>query len=63
MKTFGYKGCQIVTQICKSFFGKFALPAGFFAIGATIRIGRGMLCLPYAGFFSLTFNPITKVWY
>ena len=23
-------------------------------IGATIRIGREMLCLPYAGFFNLT---------
>ena len=28
----------------------FALLAGFFCIGATIRIVREMLCLPYAGF-------------
>jgi hypothetical protein len=26
----------------------------FYGIGATIRIGREMLCLPYAGFFLLT---------
>ena len=26
----------------------------YFGIGATIRIGREMLCLPYAGFFSFT---------
>ena len=25
--------------------------AGFFGFGATIRIGRKMLCLPYADFF------------
>ena len=29
----------------------FALLAGFFCIGATIPIGREMLCLPYAEFF------------
>ena len=28
----------------------FALLAGFFGIGANIRIGRKMSCLPYAGF-------------
>ena len=28
----------------------FASLAGFFGIGATIRIGREMHCLPYAGF-------------
>ena len=26
----------------------------YYGIGATIRLGREMLCLPYAGFFSLT---------
>ena len=29
----------------------FALLSEFFGIVATIRIGREMLCLPYAGFF------------
>ena len=32
----------------------FALLAGFFGIGATIRIGGEMLCFPYAGFFSVS---------
>ena len=27
-----------------------------YCIGATIRIGREMLCLPYAGFFSHLFE-------
>ena len=36
-------------KVC--FLANFALLAGFFCIGATIRIGRQMLCLPYAGFF------------
>ena len=31
-----------------------------YGIGATIRIGRQMLCLPYAGFFPLLFR--TKWW-
>ena len=30
-------------------------------IGATIRIGQEMLCVPYAGFFSSFFPPFTKV--
>ena len=29
-------------------------------IGATIRIGREMLCLPYAGFFPKSFTHILK---
>ena len=40
----------------------FALLAGFFCIGATIRIGREMLCLPYAG-FSLIFRQPQKFWF
>ena len=32
-------------------FSNFTLLAGFFGIGATIRIGGKMLCLPYEGFF------------
>ena len=33
-----------------SFLANFALLAGFFVIGATIRIGREMIYFPYAGF-------------
>ena len=50
-KTFAHKGCKIATQKKKCFSANFALLAGFFGIGATIRIGREILCLPYAGFF------------
>ena len=35
------------------FSANFALLAGFFGIGATIRINQEMLCVPYAGFFLL----------
>ena len=38
LKFFAHKGCKIVAQ-------------DFFGIGATIRIGREILCLPYAGLF------------
>ena len=51
LKTFAYKGCKIAAQKKVSFLANFALLAGFFGIGATIRIGREMLCRPYAGFF------------
>ena len=30
-------------------------------IGATIRIGREMLCLPYAGFFYSFFDKVMKI--
>ena len=50
-KTFGHKGCKIASQRKNSFLANFALLARFFGIGATIRIGREMLCLPYAGYF------------
>ena len=53
LKTFAYKGCQIAAKKKGSFSANFALLAGFFGIGATIRIGREMLRLPYAGFFSI----------
>ena len=39
---------MVARKICFVFF---ALLAGFFGIGATIRIGREILCLPYAFFF------------
>ena len=50
LKTFAYKGCKIAAQKKSFFSANFALLAGFFGIGATIRIGREMLRLPYAGF-------------
>ena len=50
MKTFAFKGCKIAAQ--KKFFVWRIMPykQDFFGIGATIRIGRDMLCLLYAGF-------------
>ena len=33
------------------FLENFALLAVFFAIGAAIRVGLEIICLPYAGFF------------
>ena len=33
---------------------------GSCGIGATIRIGREMLCLPYAGFFLLDISALTN---
>ena len=50
LKTVAYKGFKIAAQKKKNP-ANFALLAGFFGIGATIRISREMLCLPYAGFF------------
>ena len=47
LKTLAYKGYKIAAQKKANF----ALLAGFFfGIGATIRIGLEILCLPYAGF-------------
>ena len=54
LKTFAYKECKFAIQKKVSFSANFALLSGFFCIGTTIRIGRigrEMLCLPYAGFF------------
>ena len=51
LNIFAYKGCTIAALKKFVFSLNFALLAGFFGIGATIRIGREMLCLPYAGFF------------
>ena len=47
LKTFAHKECKIAaTNLTSSFFfTNFALLAGFFDIGATIRIGREILCL------------------
>ena len=62
VKGVNYCGKQV------SFSANFALLAGFVFIGATIRIGREILCLPYAGFlffipsFFFPFNsPDSKV--
>ena len=49
-KTLAYKGCKITVEKKLVFSANFALVAGFFGIGAIIRIGQKMLCLPYAGF-------------
>ena len=51
LKTFAHKGGKIAGQ--KKFVFRRILPylQDFFGIRATIRIGREMLCLPYAGFF------------
>jgi hypothetical protein len=40
------------------FFCWFCLGPPSYGIGATIRIGREMLCLPYAGFFCIIFKYI-----
>ena len=56
LKTFAHKGCRIAAQKKVSFSANFALLAGFFGIGATIRIGREIQCLPYAGFFYQWFD-------
>ena len=47
-KTFAHKGCKMIVQIF-FFILLQILPyqQDFFGIGATIRIGRDMLCLPY----------------
>ena len=50
LNTFAHEGCKIAAQKKISFSANFALLAGFFGIGATIRTGREMFCLPYAGF-------------
>ena len=53
LKTFSHKECKIAAQKNKVFiFLNFSLLAGCFGIGATIRIGREMLCLPYVGLSS-----------
>ena len=59
LKTFAHKGCKIATQKKISFLANFALLAGFFGIGATIRIDREILCLPYVGFLNPQ-SPILK---
>ena len=50
--SFAHKGYKIAAQ--KSLiFDKFCFTSRiFFCIGATMRIGQEMICLPYAGFFS-----------
>ena len=47
---FAHKGCKIAAQNKYAFLANLALLPGFFWYGATICIGREMLCLPYAGF-------------
>ena len=46
-ETFSHKGCTISAE---KKMGEFCLTKEhFFGIGATIHIGREILCLPYAG--------------
>ena len=48
---FSHKGCKIAAQFIFFIFDEFCLSSRIvLGIGATIRIGREMLCLPYAGF-------------
>ena len=61
---FFWKLSKIAAQK-KVFFCWFCLGPPSYGIGATIRIGRELLCLPYAGFFSFTFSlflPVTLNW-
>ena len=51
LNTFAHKGCQIAAQKKVDFWQILPYYQDFFGIGATIRIGWEMLCLPYAGFF------------
>ena len=52
LKSCAYKGCKIATLKKYVFFLRRILPyqQDLFGIGATIRVGREMLCLLYAGF-------------
>ena len=62
-KNFTYKGCKIAAPIKVCFLAIFASQAGFFGIGATLRIGQKMLCLPYAGLYFLTAKKfVNKNW-
>ena len=54
---------KIAAQKKVCFSANFALLAGFFGIGATIRIGREILCLPYAGFFLVKWNAEEGGWW
>ena len=56
LKTFAHTGCKIAAQFfSSSFLANFALLAGFsICIVGTIRIGREILCLPYAGILNWT---------
>ena len=63
MKTFAHKGCKIAAQKKVVFFflfsANFALLAEFFGVGATNRIDKEMLCLPFARFFMTFLNMST----
>ena len=54
--------CLEVVSNCRAqknyFFCWFCLGSPSYGIGATIRIGREILCLPYAGFFCFAMKPI-----
>ena len=50
MNIFVWKWSKITAQKKGFFCCWFCLGPPSYGIGATIRIGRGMLCLPYAGF-------------
>ena len=50
LKNLAHKGCKIAAQKYISFLANFALLAGFFCNGSTLRVGWEILCLSYAGF-------------
>ena len=50
-ETFAYKVVKLPSKKSKFFLANVALLAGLSWYGATIRIGREMLCLPYTRFF------------
>ena len=56
-KTIAHRGCKIAAQ--KKLVFRRILPywQDFFGIGATIRIGRVILCLPYARFSQCSSTP------
>ena len=62
LKTLAHMYCKIAAH----FFivvnvANIAWLAGFFGIGATIRIGQDMLCVPYAGFKKYIFTRSWKI--
>ena len=63
LRTFVYKVCKISLQKRGCFFGKYSLTSSIvFGIGATIRIGLEMLCLPYAGFLDISLEEENTIW-
>ena len=52
-QTFAHKRCKIAAQEKFCFSANLPYQLDFFGIGATIRIHREVLCLPFAGFFKI----------